>query len=393
VNSPIETPNADGYAKYDAVNAAYAEVSTVDDSHERIREDIGLRDRRIAEFHNRLFELTPRALIVRAIVVANVFLFALMAVSTKTLLSPGSDALLAWGANAGPETLDGQWWRLLTSMFVHIGIIHIAFNMWMLCNVGHLVERLVGNVGFLVLYLISGLSGSVASVFWNPHANSAGASGAVFGVFGALFGFMVLRRDSVPSSFLVRLRGSGLTFLAINLAVGYSIDGIDNAAHVGGLVAGFVCGVLMSQPLSRANKTSRAMRNLLTAAVGAVALLATLHFAPDAPIDVEAAQREVMETYTVAYRRWEVSEVTSDAFAELIESKILPKWRKVREAVGEMRNLEPKQKQLLEQYVKAYEEEWEAHVARLRDPTNENVSRHEETRKKVARLVEKLNRQ
>ena len=75
----------------------------------------------------------------------------------------------------GPLTLDGQWWRLLTCTFVHIGIIHIGLNMWVLWDIGQLVERLTGNVGFLLLYLLSGLFGSLASVYWNPEVLSAGA--------------------------------------------------------------------------------------------------------------------------------------------------------------------------------------------------------------------------
>ena len=97
--------------------------------------------------------------------------------------------VLEWGANFGPKTMDGQWWRLFTSMFLHFGIIHIGFNMWVLWNVGRLVERLVGNFGFALLYVVSGLLGSVASLAWNPTTISAGASGAVFGVVGALIGF------------------------------------------------------------------------------------------------------------------------------------------------------------------------------------------------------------
>ena len=114
-------------------------------------------------------------------------------------LAPDPQDMLNWGADFGPKTLNGQWWRTVTCMFLHFGIIHLGFNMWVLWDLGQLVERLVGNVGFLVLYFASGIAGSLASLAWQPLAISAGASGAVFGVAGALLGLIAFRHDSVPS--------------------------------------------------------------------------------------------------------------------------------------------------------------------------------------------------
>ncbi len=395
MNSPFDPPNADDHSNADPASirnasAFPARPPTPDINQQLVQQELHLRNRAIGDFQRRLFELTPRVVVTRAIVAVNVVVFLLMAISAGTLLSPGHEMLVAWGSNLGASTLDGQWWRLLTCMFVHIGIIHIAFNMYILWDAGHLVERLVGNVGFLVLYIISGLSGSVASVYWNPYVNSAGASGAVFGVFGALMGFIMLRGDSVPKSILARLRSSGLTFLALNLAIGFSIRWIDNAAHIGGLAAGFVCGVLMSYPLDRANKTSRAMRNLLTAAVGAVALFAAVHSAPEPPVDVAATEQEVLDSYHDGLRRLERGEITNDEFAEIVESKVLPGWRTVRRALDERPESSPRRQRLLKQYAKAREEEWEAHVARLRDPTNANISEHEKKREVLSQLIEEL---
>jgi rhomboid protease GluP len=193
----------------------------------------------LVRFWQRLFQITPYVLVTPAIVGINGVVFLLMTLDSGALLLPPVETLIDWGANYGPRTLDGQAWRLLTSTFVHIGIIHIALNMWVLWNIGQLVERLAGNVGFLILYLLSGLFGSLASVFWNPAVLSAGASGAVFGAFGGLMGFVLLRGDSIPKGVLGRLRNSGLTFLFYNMIFGLSIPGIDMAAHLGGLAAGF----------------------------------------------------------------------------------------------------------------------------------------------------------
>jgi rhomboid protease GluP len=122
-------------------------------------------------------------------------------------------SLIAWGANYGPDTItNGQWWRLLTSMFLHIGIVHLAFNMIVLLQIGPFVERLVGNVGFLIVYFVSGFAGNVTSLVWNPYTVSAGASGAIFGLYGLLLGFLLMsRRDSIPTDVLAARGGTTIS--------------------------------------------------------------------------------------------------------------------------------------------------------------------------------------
>ena len=129
-----------------------------------------------------LFQLTPRCFVTPAIFWLNIIVFVAMVLTGVNLMDPTSADLIQSGANYGPKTLSGEYWRLLTCTFLHIGVIHLACNMWALWNVGFLVERLVGNVAFLVLYLVSGLLGSIASLYWNPDVPSPGASGAIFGV-------------------------------------------------------------------------------------------------------------------------------------------------------------------------------------------------------------------
>jgi rhomboid protease GluP len=273
--------------------------------------------------------------------------------------------------------------------------------MWILWDVGHLVERLVGNVGFLVLYVISGLFGSIASVYWNPGVNSAGASGAVFGVFGALMGFMLLRGDSVPKSILGRVRSSGLTFLMINLAIGFTIRWIDNAAHIGGLAAGFVCGVLMSHPLERVTSSSRAVRNVLTAAIAAVGVFVALQIAPDAPGDVEGqladfskTEKSVLDTMGTAWQRWEDGKMTDDEFAGIVEADVLQPWSEARQELERLNNVQSDQQQLvlkLKEYVRAREEVWEALLVALREPNEERMREYARKNAAADALLEDLN--
>ena len=154
--------------------------------------------------------------------------------------------LVQWGANVGPLTLSGEWWRLLTCVFVHGGWLHIAFNMWCLWDLGALSESLYGRWTFGVIYLICGLGASLASVAWNPQVMSVGASGAIFGLAGALIAAFKLGEFSVPRAALSGPLRSLLVFVVFNLGFGAVSGFTDNAAHIGGLVTGLILGALIA---------------------------------------------------------------------------------------------------------------------------------------------------
>lgn len=177
---------------------------------------------------------------------ANVAVFLAMAMGSGSVMDFPGHALL-FGANYGPKTLTGQWWRLLTYMFMHGGILHIAFNMWCLWDLGALAESLYGRVTYGAIYIITGAGAGLASVAWNPGVLSVGASGAIFGLAGALIASFYLGEFSLPS---IALRGtlrSLLIFAAFNLLFGTMFAGVDNAAHVGGLVIGLILGAAVAK--------------------------------------------------------------------------------------------------------------------------------------------------
>ena len=155
-------------------------------------------------------------------------------------------------------TTDGEWWRVFTSLFIHFEIIHLAFNMWALATFGPLTERLFGSVNYLLIYLAAGVSGSLASISWRPDINSAGASGAIFGVLGSLLAAHLRTGETFPSSVLRPLRNSTLIFAGYALLSGLQHEGIDNAAHLGGLAAGFLFGLVMARDPSRARVPTHA---------------------------------------------------------------------------------------------------------------------------------------
>jgi rhomboid protease GluP len=185
---------------------------------------------------------TPRVLVTPVLVAANVASFCLMAALGAGFIEVNPLILTELGSNFGAATLSGQWWRLLTSMFIHFGLLHLLLNMWVLWDIGRLVERLHGSARFLLIYIASGLAGGMFSTFWDPSRNSAGASGAIFGVLGAFLAVLFWRCNTIPLVVKLSYRLGIIAFLGFNLLAGAFSGGVDNAAHVGGLLAGLVLG-------------------------------------------------------------------------------------------------------------------------------------------------------
>lgn len=210
-----------------------------------------------------------------ALVGANVLVFVLMLFAGAGWWHTTNGVQLAWGANFGPATQDGQWWRLLTAQFVHFGILHLGMNMWALWDVGRLVERLYGRTRFLLLYLASGIVGNVVSLVVQGNAAvSAGASGAIFSLYGALLVFLWRERRQVHPAEFRWIFGGALLFTVLILGMGFVVPGIDNSAHGGGLLAGAVLGRLLARPWTPHSPTDTGGRWL--AGVLLVAALAWL---------------------------------------------------------------------------------------------------------------------
>jgi membrane associated rhomboid family serine protease/Flp pilus assembly protein TadD len=152
-----------------------------------------------------------------------------------------------FGANYTPRTLSGEWWRLITYMFIHGGVIHIAMNMWCLWNLGSLCESLYGRWTYAAIYLITGVAGGLASLAWHPVVLSVGASGAIFGLFGALIASFALGEFQLGSVAVKPILSSLLFWAGFSLFFGSIEPSIDNACHFGGLVSGLILGALIAR--------------------------------------------------------------------------------------------------------------------------------------------------
>jgi len=200
-------------------------------------------------FYEVLVRTTPRFYVTPALITANVAYFAIAVLQGVSPIQPERRELLDLGAIYGPFVFDGEWWRLTSANFVHIGFLHLFFNMWCLWSLGNAAERMFGNLTFLLIYLFSGIGGSLASLAWHPAVLSAGASGAVFGIAGALVSMLYFGHILVPRQVVRELLSSLAFFVGFNLLLGSVLEGVDNAGHVGGLVVGLGLGAALHRSL------------------------------------------------------------------------------------------------------------------------------------------------
>lgn len=185
-----------------------------------------------------------------AIIGANVLVFAGMTLSGVSPVAPQISDLVKWGANTGLQTLASQPWRMWTSNYVHIGIVHIAVNMWGLWILGGLAERIFDRWTYFLIYTFCGIAGSLTSLGLHPNRFGAGASGAIFGLAGALISALYLGHLPVPPRAVRSTVKSLVLVAAYNLIFGAVVPGIDNSAHMGGLVCGLVLGAVLARHLT-----------------------------------------------------------------------------------------------------------------------------------------------
>ncbi len=182
-------------------------------------------------------------------VVTYIFIAICIIMFILTRGSTDIDTLLKYGANNAYLTKNGDYYRLLSSMFIHIGLLHLLFNMYALYIIGPQVESFYGKFKYFLIYILSGVSGSILSITFSANTVSAGASGAIFGLMGALLYFGFFYRNYLGSV----IKSQIVPIIILNLVIGFSTSGIDNAAHIGGLIG----GILTSLALGVTDKTRK----------------------------------------------------------------------------------------------------------------------------------------
>lgn len=205
------------------------------------------------------------ALVTKALIAINVAIYLLTAVQGNGLGSPGGSLWNNW-ILWGPLVHHGDWWRLVTAMFLHASIVHIAFNMLALWWIGAPVEQYLGRARFVGLYLVAGLAGSAGALVASPTIPVVGASGAIFGILGAM---LILEWQATG-----RLGGNAMTLIVINLVIGFAYNGAGGNISIGGHVGGLIGGILATLAFARWGKGHAAYGRLGLAGLAGLVFVA-----------------------------------------------------------------------------------------------------------------------
>jgi membrane associated rhomboid family serine protease len=198
------------------------------------------------EYQEQLLRHPPKSTATLALLFANVLLFIAAALGGAGWFIPNAAIEIVAGSNLGPLTTHGEWWRLITALFVHFGIIHLLFNMWALAAFGALSERLLGITSFVFIYFVSGIAANLFSITLRPSIDTAGASGAIFGILGALLAVYWRYKKTLPFTVVRSERTAVLMFTVFAFLGGFLYTGVNNAAHLGGLITGLLLGFTLS---------------------------------------------------------------------------------------------------------------------------------------------------
>jgi rhomboid protease GluP len=223
-----------------------------------------------------------------AIIAINVIVFLLMAINGAGIFDADGYTHVRWGSNYTPLTLSGDWWRLLTCMFIHFGIIHLVMNTYALYMAGVYLEPMLGKTKFVLAYLCTGIIASIVSLWWHKEGvNSAGASGAIFGMYGVFLS--LLFTNLIPKQIRKSLLQSIGIFVVFNLIYGMK-SGIDNAAHVGGLLSGMLIGFVFYTLLK--NKVAGIKNQLALGAITIITILVAWLYLNNPANKVDQATRK-----------------------------------------------------------------------------------------------------
>jgi rhomboid protease GluP len=240
------------------------------------RSQLDLRKQFTALVPSAAYMVTP------ILIYLNAAVFLCMIIAGISPISPTAQSLFAWGGNFRPLAVNGEWWRLFTYMFLHGGIVHLAMNMFALLYIGAFLEPLMGRLRFAAAYILTGICAGLLSICIHSFSVGVGASGAIFGMYGVFLA--VLTTSHIQKAERTTLLRSILFFVVFNLI--YGLQGnTDNAAHIGGLLSGFIIGYALYPGIKHAHPFKRQVQ--VVSVVVAVVLLvvaAALHFLAGIPL-------------------------------------------------------------------------------------------------------------
>lgn len=383
---------------YEAVEEVEPErVEVLEDPYVELRRQMQ-EEKKIGEFVRGINANVKDIYVTKAIIAINIAVFIFMAIRGVNVMTPKTADIVNWGGNLSSYTMFGEAWRLVSCMFLHIGIIHIFFNMMVLWSLGNLIEKFFGHVNFILLYFISGIIGSLASVVWNPFVVSAGASGAVFGVFGAMCGFLVVKRRDLPRTFYEEMKKNAFLFLGLNLAFGFSVPNIDMAAHLGGLVGGLVAALILSQNfMQRKGMRSLIPTMVFTLASGAVVWFSFKEIKKEFKVSFNQVyevfskkEQEFNKILTDNDKKLKKGEMSSAEYISTLEQKILPEWRSLEAELDKSHpfGMTNSRSERVLKYMKLREQRWQLLVELMKTGDVTIEKQIKDVDKKLEKLLE-----
>jgi len=265
----------------------------------------------------------------------NILVWIIMVCFGVNWIIPKSDDLITWGANFRPLTMEGEWWRLITNCFLHIGIFHLLMNMYALLYIGILLEPRIGKTKFTISYIFTGITASIASLWWHDSTVSAGASGAIFGLYGVFLA--LLTTNLIEKKTRNALLASIGVFVMYNLLNGAK-GNIDNAAHIGGLIVGIILGFSFYLPLTQPDlKIKNLIVYIFSFSVITILSLLFIFYTPNTIAKYQSLMYRFSDTEVKAMSIYKLPHNSSDLkYLSAILDDGLPNWKSCKEIVNKI---------------------------------------------------------
>ena len=346
-------------------------------------------------FREALHTRTPWPIVLPVLVAVNAGVFIGMIFGAGAIADP--ETLVAWGASVGPRTTNGEWWRLVTALFVHTGFWHLVINMAALVAVGLTLERLVGHFTFAALYFAAGVFASLVSLVASPLAVTAGASGAIFGIYGLLIAAIawgLFRRSplTIPLKTLKIMAPATAIFILAGLARSQG-----NGAELVGLVTGLVCGLVLLRGVSERTPPPRRIAIAVAITVGiALALAIPLRSMTDARPEIARViefEARTAAAYKAAVNQFRLGAINAEALAKVIERTIVPDLQQALTRVTALKRVPPVQEALVmsaEMYLRLREQSWRLRAEALHKSNMKSLRKADEAEHESLEAFEQL---
>ena len=350
------------------------------------------RRRQPEPFRDALRARTRWAMVTPALVVLNMTIFVRMLFDSGALGDPGT--LVAWGGSIGPRTTNGEWWRLVTSLFVHTGLLQLVVNMLGLLQIGLLLERLVGRVALVAVYVLAGVFASLVSLSASPVDVSVGASGAIFGMYGLLLApaiWSLFNRSAVtiPLKTARRLIPAAAVFLLYN--------GLQGRPDRAGFLVGFACGLALARGIGERKPAARRVAVAMgaTAAI-AIAAAVPLRGVTDARPEmarVVAVEDRTAGAYETVRDRFTQGRVAAGKLIELIDGTIVPELEEARARLKALDGVPDVHQPMVahaEEYLRLRDESWRLRADGLRKTNLLTLRKADDRERAALRIIKRL---